>query len=124
MISIKNKLKKERKMQKTLLFIITLFFITCDSPNESENTSWIFVANEGNFGASNGSISMIDDDGNVFETHALGEIVQSLEVYNDKLIVLINGGENQSPEDSKIKIFNITSNTKYIIRLVSDLSIT
>lgn len=100
-------------MQKTLLFIITLFFITCDSPNtsnDSENMSWVFVANEGDLGASNGSISMIDDDGNVSETHALGEIVQSVEVYNDKLIVLINGGQNQSPEDSKIKIFDITSN--------------
>ena len=49
-------------MQKTLLFIITLFFITCDSPNESnetENMSWVFVANEGSLGASIGSISMI-----------------------------------------------------------------
>jgi len=70
----------------------------CD---EDENTSWVFVANEGDYGASNGSISMIDDQGNIFETDPLGDIVQSLEVYEDKLIVLINNSH-------MIKIFDIT----------------
>ena len=70
----------------------------CD---ENENTSWVFVANEGNYGASNGSVSMIDDAGNVFETEALGDVVQALEVYEDKLIVIINNNH-------MIKIFDIT----------------
>ncbi len=70
----------------------------CD---ENENTSWVFVANEGNYGASNGSVSMIDDAGNVFETEALGDIVQSVEVYENKLIVLVNNSHT-------IKIFDIT----------------
>ena len=73
---------------------------TCD---ENENTTWTFIANEGNFGASNGSISMIDDFGNVYETESLGDVVQSLEVYNDKLIVILNNTHI-------IKIYDITEN--------------
>ena len=44
---------------------------------------------------------MIDEQGNVFTTDYIGETVQSIEVYNDKLIVLVNG-------DSKMKIYDIT----------------
>ena len=73
---------------------------TCD---ENENTTWTFIANEGNYGSSNGSISMIDDFGNVFETEPIGDVVQSLEVYNDKLIVVVNNSHF-------IKIYDITEN--------------
>ena len=34
--------------------------------DEVTNTSWVFVANEGDYGATNGSISMIDEFGNVY----------------------------------------------------------
>ena len=70
----------------------------CD---ENENSSWVFVANEGNFGSSNGTISMIDDFGNVMQTEAIGDVVQSLEVYENKLIVLVNNSH-------MIKIYDIT----------------
>ncbi len=60
----------------------------------------VFVANEGAFGASNGSVSMIFDDGTTQETEALGDVVQSVEVYGDKLIVLVNNSH-------KMKIFDI-----------------
>jgi len=70
----------------------------CD---ENENTSWVFVGNEGNYGASNGSVSMIDAAGNIFETEALGDVVQAVEVYENKLIVLVNNSH-------MIKIFDIT----------------
>ena len=69
--------------------------------NEDINTSWVFVANEGNFGASNGSISMIDDFGRVITIEEIGDVVQSLEVYNNKLIVLINNSH-------KIKLYDIS----------------
>tara|TARA_B100001029_G_scaffold179620_1_gene189909 strand:- start:1007 stop:2047 length:1041 start_codon:yes stop_codon:yes gene_type:complete len=65
------------------------------------NTSWIFIANEGSYGASNGTISMIDEYGNVVETDVIGDVVQSIEVYKNKLIVLVNNNH-------KIKIFDIT----------------
>ena len=70
----------------------------CD---ENENTSWVFVANEGNYGASNGTVSMIDDQGNMYETEALGDVVQAVEVHENKLIVLVNNSH-------MMKIFDIT----------------
>ena len=92
-----------------ILIMLILFTISCDNNDnivtgnsDVENTSWVFIANEGNFGSSNGSISMIDDFGNVYETEPIGDVVQSLEVYEDKLIVLVNNSH-------KIKIYNITS---------------
>ena len=44
---------------------------------------------------------MIDNNGNVFETEPIGDIVQSLEVYENKLIVLVNNSH-------LIKIYDIT----------------
>jgi len=88
----------------TIIFL-SLIWIGCSntvSSDEDENTSWVFVANEGNYGASDGSLSMIDDKGNVYETEAIGDVVQSLEVYENKLIVLINNSH-------KIKVYDITS---------------
>ncbi len=93
----------------SILFLI--FLTSCDNdsnstmsnnPDPIDSVSWVFVANEGNFGSTNGTISMIDNDGVVINTDIIGSTVQSIEVYNDKLIVLING-------DSKMKIFDITS---------------
>ncbi len=90
-------------MKKIMILILSLILFTCEDPNavEDENTSWVFVANEGNFGASNGTISMIDDFGNIIETEAIGDVVQSLEVYENKLIVLVNNSH-------MIKIYDIT----------------
>tara|TARA_B100000902_G_scaffold376710_1_gene408127 strand:- start:566 stop:1639 length:1074 start_codon:yes stop_codon:yes gene_type:complete len=98
-------------MFRFLSILILLFLTSCDDDNNStmgnspdpvESASWVFVANEGNFGSTNGTISMIGDDGVVLTTDIIGATVQSIEVYNNKLIVLING-------DSKMKIFDITS---------------
>ena len=68
----------------------------------SWNNSHVFVANEGAYGASNGSISMITQMGQIITYQNIGDVVQSVEVYNDKLIVIINN-------DHKIKIFDINS---------------
>ncbi len=97
-------------MQRTILFmtsLIAIFLISCDnnvtnSELDKENTSWVFIANEGTYGASNGSISMVDDYGNIYQTDVIGDVVQSLEVYGNKLIVLINNSHI-------IKIYDITS---------------
>ena len=48
------------------------------------NSSWVFVANEGNFGSSNGAISMIDDSGTISHTESIGDVVQSLAIYKNK----------------------------------------
>ena len=87
-----------------LLILASMFLYTCENPTSSEsseNTSWVFVANEGNYGASNGTVSMIDDQGNLYETESLGDVVQAVEVYEDKLIVLVNNSH-------MMKIFDIT----------------
>ena len=63
--------------------------------------SWVFVANEGNLGSSNGSISMIDQDGNISHTESIGDVVQAIEVYGDKLIALVNNSH-------KIIVYSIT----------------
>jgi hypothetical protein len=52
-------------------------------------------------GQSNGTISMIDDFGKVYETEPIGDVVQSIEVYKDKLIVIVNN-------DHKIILYDIT----------------
>jgi len=92
-----------------LTFVVIFLFNGCEdgssviSPDSSiESSSWVFVANEGTYGASNGSISMIDEFGNVYETNTIGNVVQSLEVYENKLVVLIN-------DPSKIMIYDITT---------------
>ena len=83
-------------IRKPLLIFLTLFIWTaCEnnsttSSDSKPNTSWVFVANEGKMGESNGTISMIDDFGNVSETEAIGDVVQSIEVYKNKLIVIVN----------------------------------
>ena len=98
-------------MIKFVFVFCVLFLNSCDNldsilgnedSDPQQNTSWVFVANEGSYGSSNGSISMIDDFGNVFSTEFIGDIVQSIEVYGDKLIVLINNSH-------MIKVYNITS---------------
>ena len=92
-------------MKKVVFVLLALLLITACENNptisDEQTTSWIFIANEGNYGSSNGSISMIDDFGNVYEIENVGDVVQSLEVYEDKLIVLINNSH-------KIRIYDIT----------------
>ena len=86
--------------------LLTLFFIGCDddsvSSDTSENTSWVFVANEGGFSSSNGTVSMIDSFGNVTETESLGDVVQSVLVYEDKLFVAVNNSQ-------KLLVFDIST---------------
>ena len=94
-------------IKKTVIISLALFIWTaCENNNptssDSEpNSSWTFVANEGNMGQSNGTISMIDDFGKVYETEPIGDVVQSLEVYGNKLIVLLHNSH-------KIIFYNIT----------------
>ena len=92
-------------MKRVLLLVVVLIMVGCDSTsvssNESENTSWVFVANEGGFGSSNGYVSMIDDFGNQFDSEVLGDVVQSLAVYNNKLIISVNNSQ-------KLVVFDIS----------------
>jgi len=95
---------------KKVLLLVVLFMVGCESTsvssnNDSANTSWVFVANEGEFSFSGptntGTITLINSFGDVIETEPLGDIVHALEVYNDKLIVSVNNSQ-------KILLFDIT----------------
>jgi len=52
-------------------------------------------------GNANGSISMIKNDGSISNYENIGDVVHSIEVYDDKLIVLVNGSH-------QIRIFNLS----------------
>jgi len=90
---------------KTLWLLSVLITITTcqdeSSDDLNQQKTWVFVACEGNFGASNGSISMINELGEVYSVDNVGDVVQSLEVYEDKLFVIVNNS-------SIIKAYDIT----------------
>ena len=81
---------------KKLLYLISAISISFCCSNEAveENQnniqSFVFVACEGNYGASNGSVHYFNQSGDIFSIDNIGDIVQSLEVYNDKLFVIVN----------------------------------
>ena len=94
---------------KKLLILITAISISYSCSDETlvnhENSteSFVFVACEGNFGASNGSIHYFNQSGDIFSIDNIGDVVQSLEVYNDKLFVIVNNSH-------KIIVYDITEN--------------
>lgn len=93
-------------MNKVKYLIIALLFLGCEADKNEDiielvKDQWTFVACEGNYGASNGSISMINQLGEVKHLKDLGDVVQSVEVYKNKLFVIINNSH-------KIKAYDIT----------------
>ena len=103
-------------MKKYIILILTivctcLIWMGCSdsvSSDEDANTSWVFVANEGiSYSLDEndnvpGSISMIDENNNITNIENIGKTVQSLEVYNNKLFVIVT-------DDHKIITYNIDS---------------
>ena len=93
-------------MKYLKLFLFTIIIYSC-SNSETEQTfnnrSFVFVGCEGNFGASNGSIHIIDENGETSSVNNIGDVVQSLKVYNNKLFVIVNNSH-------KIIAYDITEN--------------
>lgn len=94
-------------MKKQFIIFLTILvtLVSCDKGDDAFITpepvvKLLFVANEGNFGESNGSISVINDEGVVNTIENVGDVVQSLLVHNDKLFVIVNNSHI-------IKVFNI-----------------
>ena len=82
--------------------------MNCDSPTEHDNNisiGNIFILCEGNFGHSNATLWIIDEQGNVFEgpNNPIGDIGQSMIIDNDHLFVINNG-------TSTIEIYVIMEN--------------
>ena len=84
------------------MLLLTIFLISCSENDEIINTEWVFVACEGNYGASNGSVYMINQFGEMDSIPNLGDVVQSVEVHENKLFVLVNNSH-------KLHVFDINS---------------
>ena len=87
---------------KKLILLISIFIISCSENDEIINTEWVFVACEGNYGASNGSVYMINQFGEMDSIPNLGDVVQSVGVHENKLFVLVNNSH-------KLHVFDISS---------------
>ena len=96
------------------LCVLCLLFISC-SDNDPKKPSGkfsggVFVVNEGSFGNANGSISFIDNEGNVINNifsesndgRLLGDVVQSMHVTNDKAFIVVNNS-------NKVEVVDVNS---------------
>ena len=62
---------------KNITFIFTFFFLfSCNEKDDLKNSEWLFIACEGNFGSSNGSIYMINQFGEMDSIPNLGDVVE------------------------------------------------
>ena len=87
-------------MKKIILVFAFFVLLSCSNDNEISNSEWIFIACEGNYGASNGSVYMINSFGEIDSIPNLGDVVQSVEVHENKLFVLVNNSH-------KLHVFDI-----------------
>ncbi|MEC7549319.1 MAG: hypothetical protein VYA03_04795, partial [Bacteroidota bacterium] len=91
---------------KTNFFYLLVFLLifSCTSDEDdflSLDPNLIFVANEGKFGTTTGSVSVINSNGVIQTVSGIGDVVQSLKVFQDKLFVISNNSH-------KINIYEIT----------------
>ena len=85
-----------------VISFLLLIIISCSTKDELVNTKWTFIACEGNYGSSNGSIYMINQFGLVDSITGIGDVVQSVKVKDDKLFVIVNNSH-------KIIVYDISS---------------
>ena len=72
-----------------------------DNSQIVETNELIFIATEGNFGSNNGAITVFRGNQQIQNIPDIGDVVQSLEIYNNKLFVLVNNSHI-------LKVYNIT----------------
>jgi len=90
-------------IMKNYVMIILLMVISCeDNLQVVKNNELTFIASEGNFGSSNGAITVFNGNKQIQHIRDVGDVVQSLAIHNDKLFVLVNNSH-------LIKVFNITN---------------
>ena len=91
------------KLSLKLINILLLSYMFCISKT--------FVACEGHFYYGSGSLTVIDENQQISSINDLGNIVQSLKVYNNKLFVTVNGS-------SQIHIYEINETGESLISTV------
>ncbi len=96
-------MKKLIFKQWFILFLSIAVFITaCDDDDDSISgifSDGVFITNEGNFGAGNGSVSYYSFGGDtvsndifkMVNSRSLGDVVQSLTLHNNKAYIVVNG---------------------------------
>ena len=78
---------------KYIIPLILLLFSCEDNVTEnaeSEKNSLLFIANEGNFGSSNGSIEVFKGQEKIQTISNVGDVIQSILVFEDDLFVAVN----------------------------------
>ena len=86
---------------KYLTPLILLLILSCeDKINENEELNLLFVASEGNFGSSDGSIEVFRGEEKIQTVNNVGDVVQSILVFEDDLFVAVNNSHT-------IKKYNI-----------------
>ncbi len=104
-----------------VFFTLCLLFTGCDSDSSinggggTSSSSYVFVAGEGNFSnPSSGSLSYIDENGDVTTLSDLGSTVHAVEVYQDMLLVSVNGNQ-------KILVYTISdSGLEFDMEITTD----
>ena len=90
-------------MMKSKFIFMLFLFISCNNNARFNNGERLtFVASEGNFGRGNASITVFQGPNQIQKISNIGDVIQSIKVYDDKLFVLINNSH-------LIKIYAITS---------------
>ena len=88
---------------KKLLFLLVIFATGCeDQSTKNVSNQLTFISNEGNFGSSNGSVSVFRSGKLIQEVKDIGDVVQSILVHNEKLFVLVNNSH-------MIKVYQINN---------------
>ena len=87
---------------KIFVLIILIMIMSCEDNSQIvETNELIFIATEGNFGSSNGAITVFSGNQQIQNIPDIGDVVQSLAIYNNKLFVLVNNSH-------LLKVYNIT----------------
>ena len=97
-------LKQGVNMKKSILLSL-IIIMGCEDAKQKlvEGNQLVFVASEGNYGSGNGSISVFRDGEKIQQLENIGDVLQSIVVHNDKLIVALNNSHF-------LKFYEITIN--------------
>ena len=76
---------------KFLIPIVLIFMYACEDVQENnQELNLLFISSEGNFGNSDGSISVFDGEDKIQVIENVGDVVQSILVHENHLFVIVN----------------------------------
>ena len=91
---------------KSIFKLIFITLLTLGFP-----ISKTFIACEGHFYGGSGSITVINNDDEIYSIEDLGNTVQSLKIYNDKMFVAVNGS-------SLIHVYEINESEEVLLATI------